>query len=77
MLDLFAGSGALGIEALSRGALRATFVDDHPRSIAAVRPTSPPPASKRRPGWCGPDVLAYLGVPPPGRGRRAPERTSR
>jgi 16S rRNA (guanine966-N2)-methyltransferase len=37
VLDLFAGSGALGIEALSRGARRATFVDDHPRSIAALR----------------------------------------
>jgi 16S rRNA (guanine966-N2)-methyltransferase len=27
VLDLFAGSGAMGIEALSRGALRATFVE--------------------------------------------------
>ena len=27
VLDLFAGSGAMGIEALSRGAARATFVD--------------------------------------------------
>jgi 16S rRNA (guanine966-N2)-methyltransferase len=27
VLDLFAGSGALGLEALSRGAVRATFVD--------------------------------------------------
>jgi 16S rRNA (guanine966-N2)-methyltransferase len=37
ILDLFAGSGALGIEALSRGAAHATFVDRSARSIAAVR----------------------------------------
>jgi 16S rRNA (guanine966-N2)-methyltransferase len=34
VLDLFAGSGAMGIEALSRGAARATFVD---RDAAARR----------------------------------------
>ena len=37
VLDLFAGSGALGIEALSRGASVVTFVDDSPRSIDAIR----------------------------------------
>ena len=37
VLDLFAGSGALGIEALSRGADRVTFVDSAPRAIRAVR----------------------------------------
>jgi 16S rRNA (guanine966-N2)-methyltransferase len=37
VLDLFAGSGALGIEALSRGAERATFVDRSPVAIACVR----------------------------------------
>jgi len=37
VLDLFCGSGALGIEALSRGAASATFVDDDPAAIAAVR----------------------------------------
>jgi 16S rRNA (guanine966-N2)-methyltransferase len=36
-LDLFAGSGALGIEALSRGASDAVFVDRDPRAIAAIR----------------------------------------
>jgi 16S rRNA (guanine966-N2)-methyltransferase len=37
VLDLFAGSGALGIEALSRGAARATFVDAGKPALAAVR----------------------------------------
>ena len=37
VLDLFAGSGALGLEALSRGAERATFVDLAPASLAAIR----------------------------------------
>ena len=37
VLDLFAGSGALGIEALSRGAAEATFVDSAPAAIRAVR----------------------------------------
>jgi 16S rRNA (guanine966-N2)-methyltransferase len=37
VLDLFAGSGALGIEALSRGAGEAVFVDRDPRAVAAIR----------------------------------------
>jgi 16S rRNA (guanine966-N2)-methyltransferase len=37
VLDLFAGSGALGIEALSRGAAHATFVDAGKPALAAVR----------------------------------------
>ncbi|MEA3057014.1 MAG: hypothetical protein QOD30_2446 [Actinomycetota bacterium] len=37
VLDLFAGSGALGIEALSRGAASATFVDTSQKAIDAVR----------------------------------------
>jgi 16S rRNA (guanine966-N2)-methyltransferase len=37
VLDLYAGSGALGIEALSRGAAAATFVDSDPAAIRAVR----------------------------------------
>ncbi len=36
VLDLFAGTGALGIEALSRGALRAVFVEDHPEVLKAL-----------------------------------------
>lgn len=37
VLDLFAGCGAIGIEALSRGAAHATFVDAHPPAVAAIR----------------------------------------
>jgi len=37
VLDLFAGTGNLGIEALSRGAARATFVDSHPQSLEIIR----------------------------------------
>jgi 16S rRNA (guanine966-N2)-methyltransferase len=37
VLDLFAGSGALGLEALSRGAASATLVDRDPRAVTAIR----------------------------------------
>jgi 16S rRNA (guanine966-N2)-methyltransferase len=35
--DLFAGSGALGFEALSRGAAQATFVDNDAKAVAVIR----------------------------------------
>ena len=34
VLDAFAGTGAMGLEALSRGAQRCTFLDRDPRAIA-------------------------------------------
>lgn len=37
VLDLYAGSGALGIEALSRGDGRATFVESERRAVAVIR----------------------------------------
>jgi 16S rRNA (guanine966-N2)-methyltransferase len=37
VLDLFAGSGAIGFEALSRGATFVTFVDSHKQAIACIK----------------------------------------
>jgi 16S rRNA (guanine(966)-N(2))-methyltransferase RsmD len=37
VLDLFAGTGQLGIEALSRGAKSAVFVDSHPDAIRLIK----------------------------------------
>ena len=36
-LDLFAGSGALGIEALSRGAAEVTLIEKHPQAVENLR----------------------------------------
>ena len=36
-LDLFAGTGALGIEAISRGAISAVFVENHPAAVRLIR----------------------------------------
>ena len=58
VLDLFAGSGALGIEALSRGASGAVFVDSSSVAVAALRRNLDAlgiAAEVRRQ-----DVLAYL-----------------
>jgi 16S rRNA (guanine966-N2)-methyltransferase len=37
VLDVFAGTGAVGLEALSRGARHVTFIDDHPDSVKLIR----------------------------------------
>lgn len=36
-LDLFAGSGSIGIEALSRGAMEAVFVEQNPNAMAYIK----------------------------------------
>jgi 16S rRNA (guanine(966)-N(2))-methyltransferase RsmD len=36
-LDLFAGTGSVGIEALSRGATQSTFVENDPRALETIR----------------------------------------
>ncbi len=60
VLDLFAGSGALGIEALSRGAASAVFVDDDPRAVAAIRDNLASLGLSARVHER--DALAYLGA---------------
>ena len=40
-LDVFAGSGSIGIEALSRGASFVTFIEVNPRSLASLRSNLP------------------------------------
>ncbi len=37
IVDVFAGTGALGLEALSHGAAHATFIDRDPQAIATIR----------------------------------------
>jgi 16S rRNA (guanine966-N2)-methyltransferase len=62
VLDLYAGSGALGIEALSRGAAAAVFVEREPRAAAAIEANLEAvgvqaEVSRR-------DVLAFVAAPP-------------
>ncbi|HUI03489.1 MAG TPA: 16S rRNA (guanine(966)-N(2))-methyltransferase RsmD [Acidimicrobiales bacterium] len=58
--DLFAGSGALGIEALSRGAASCTFVDDAPAALAVVRENLAALGLAGRSVVVRRDVLAFL-----------------
>lgn len=72
-LDLFAGSGSVGIEALSRGAARATFVEMAPRHLAVLAKNLElvlPDASER--AACAETVRAdaYAWITMAARGRR-------
>jgi len=60
VLDLFAGSGALGIEALSRGAAHVTFVDQHPRGLAILRQNLDALGFKERSQIVRGDVVHWL-----------------
>jgi 16S rRNA (guanine966-N2)-methyltransferase len=64
VLDLFAGSGALGIEALSRGAARATFVDRQPRGLAILRQNLDALGLKERAHVVRGDVVRWLEASP-------------
>jgi 16S rRNA (guanine966-N2)-methyltransferase len=60
VLDLYAGTGAVGIEALSRGAGHATFVDAAPAAVAAVRENLRRVAFEERSVVRRSDVLRFL-----------------
>lgn len=64
-LDLFAGSGALGLEALSRGAAHAEFVDASSRATAAIREHLGALREGAKARVHAMDVTAFLRAPPP------------
>ena len=59
-LDLFAGSGAVGLEALSRGAKSATFVELDRRHLAVVRENAAELAAGRDARFVAADCARYL-----------------
>ncbi len=60
-LDLFAGTGGVGIEALSRGASQATFVDDLPEALDLIRQNLAALGVSERAEVLGEDVFYALG----------------
>jgi 16S rRNA (guanine966-N2)-methyltransferase len=64
VLDLFAGSGAIGIEALSRGAESVTFVDQQPRGLAILRQNLDALGFKERARLVRSDVVRWLEASP-------------
>jgi 16S rRNA (guanine966-N2)-methyltransferase len=63
VLDLFAGSGALGIEALSRGAAAATFVERSQPALAALRANVESLGLEQRARIVAGEALAALRAP--------------
>lgn len=61
VLDLFAGAGTLGIEALSRGAASAIFVERSPEAVAALRQNLRTTKLEDRAEVVATDVRSYLG----------------
>ena len=68
VLDLYAGTGALGIEALSRGAGEAVFVDRSPAAVSAVRENLARTSLDARASIERSDVRRFLERRPPGGG---------
>jgi 16S rRNA (guanine966-N2)-methyltransferase len=67
VLDLFAGTGALGLEALSRGAARADFVETRPASLHALRANVAALHVRDRTRIFKKDALPYASSLEPGR----------
>ncbi len=65
--DLCAGSGALGLEALSRGASHCDFVEEDPRVITTLRANVAALEAEDRATVHRGDAVKYLGAPPPRR----------
>lgn len=64
VLDLFAGTGSVGIEALSRGAEQAVFVEKHPKAIATIRTNLRRTRLQARGRVVRADVFKFLGGDP-------------
>jgi 16S rRNA (guanine966-N2)-methyltransferase len=62
VLDLFAGSGALGLEALSRGAESAVFVEQAPAAIRVLRANIEALGAAARVEVVRADALRYAGA---------------
>ena len=60
ILDLFSGSGALGLEALSRGAERATFVERAPQALRVLRANVEALGAGDRARVVGSDALRFV-----------------
>lgn len=63
VLDLFAGSGQLGIEALSRGAQSCIFVDRNPAAVQVIRQNLLRAHLSQAAQVVGTDALSYLTQP--------------
>lgn len=63
VLDLFAGSGALGIEALSRGASHATLVDSAKAALVTIRGNLNALDLAQSATVVGADVMAFISRP--------------
>lgn len=67
VLDLYAGTGALGLEAMSRGARRADFVESNPEALHSLKANIAALHARDRTRIFKRDVQPFLaGVEPPG-----------